>query len=399
MEQFFAYQKQLLQNITTTFVRSLMDDIAWDGARLIGIRGARGVGKTTLMLQRLKLHYGADSEKAVYLNLDHPYFLKNDLLDVVQRFYQQGGECLLLDEVHKYPQWSRYVKAIYDGYPTLKVVFTGSSLIQILNAEADLSRRCVTYEMQGLSFREYMQFYHHIDLPVCSLEVLLREAGDVCEQVNSTCRPLQYFADYLQKGYYPFRQESSFNYQQLVENVVDMILGIELPQQRGVDVGNMRKLKSLLSILATEVPVVVDVSKLSRTIELNRVTLLSYLQYLHDARLIRLVYSDTLNVKRMQKPDKIMMENPNLSYALTLSNVNEGALRESFFCNQVGYRHRVEYTQPADFLVDRQYVVEVGGESKDGQQIAGCENAYLACDGIEYAYGNKLPLWLFGLLY
>ena len=399
METLFAYQRQLLQNVETTFVRSLMDEIDWEGNRLVGIRGARGVGKTTLMLQYVKLHYGAETRKAVYLNLDNPYFLKNDLMDVVQKFYQQGGERLLLDEVHKYPRWSQYVKSIYDSYPTMKVAFTGSSLIQILNAEADLSRRCVAYEMQGLSFREYMQFYHGVELPLCGLDDILHNADAICSKVNGLCRPLAHFADYLRQGYYPFMQENPTSYRQRIEGVVDMILGIELPQQRGVDLGNLRKLKSLVSVVATEVPMLVDVSKMARTIELNRVTLLAYMQYLHDAKLIRLVYSDQLNVKRMQKPDKIMMENPNLCEALNLDVVNEGSLREVFFCNQVAYRHRVEYTNPADFLIDRKYTVEIGGSSKDGGQIAGREDAYLACDGMEYAYGNKLPLWIFGLLY
>ena len=399
METLFSLQRQLIQNSTTSFVRSVMDEIDWNGTRLIGIRGARGVGKTTLLLQHIKLHYGAGTKKALYLNLDSAYFTRHDLMDTVQSFYTSGGECLLLDEVHKYPHWSQYVKNIYDLYPSLKIVFTGSSLLQILNAEADLSRRCVSYEMQGLSFSEYMRFYHKIDLPQCMLDDITHNADDICEEVNTKCRPLEYFNDYLRSGYYPFRKENPNQYTTRVENVVDMILGIELPQQRGVDVGNMRKIKSLLSVLATEVPMLVDVSKLSKMTELSRVSLTSYLQYMHDARLIRLLYSDATSVKRMQKPDKILMENPNLCYILNLGQANEGTVRESFFCNQMAYRHSVEYTKPADFVIDGNIVVEVGGSSKDGSQIAGRENAYLACDGIEYPYGNKLPLWLFGLTY
>ena len=399
METLFSLQRQLIQNSTTSFVRSVMNEIDWEGTRLIGIRGARGVGKTTLLLQHIKLHYGAGTKKALYINLDSAYFTRHDLMDIVQTFYTSGGECLLLDEVHKYPHWSQYVKNIYDLYPTLKIVFTGSSLLHILNAEADLSRRCVSYEMQGLSFSEYMRFYHRIDLPQCSLDDIICHADVICEQVNALCRPLEYFGDYLKSGYYPFRKENPKQYTTRVENVVDMILGIELPQQRGVDVGNVRKLKSLLTVLATEVPMLVDVSKLSKMTELSRVSLTSYLQYLHDARLIRLLYSNAASVKRMQKPDKILMENPNLCYILNLGQANEGTVRESFFCNQMAYRHSVEYTKPADFVIDGNVVVEVGGSSKDGGQIADRENAFLACDGIEYPYGRKLPLWLFGLTY
>ncbi len=399
METLFAIQKQLIQNNANTFVRSIMHEIDWEGARLIGIRGARGVGKTTLLLQRLKMHYGAQTKKALYANLDSTYFTRHDLMDVVRDFYLSGGECLLLDEVHKYPQWSQSVKNIYDLYPTLKIIFTGSSLLQILNAEADLSRRCVSYELQGLSFAEYMEFYHKIHLPTSSLNELLNHADELCAEVNAVCRPLAFFSDYLQSGYYPFRKENPKQYYTRIENVVEMILGIELPQQRGVDVGNIRKLKSLLAVLASEVPMLVDVTKLSKMIGLSRVSLTSYLQYLHDARLIRLLYSDSLSVKRMQKPDKILMENPNLSYVLNLGNANEGSVRETFFCNQLGYRHTVEYTRPADFKVDGEIVVEVEGRFKDGGQIAGNDHSWLACDGMEYPYGRKLPLWLFGLLY
>ena len=399
MEAFFALQRQLIQNLTTIFVRSLMYEIDWEGTRLIGIRGARGVGKTTLLLQHIKLHYGAATKKALYINLDSAYFAQHDLMDTVQSFYQSGGECLFLDEVHKYPHWSQYIKNIYDLYPTIKIVFTGSSLLQILNAEADLSRRCVSYEMQGLSFREYLEFYHKIKLPQCTLNDIVCQADAICGEVNSKCRPLEHFSEYLRSGYYPFRKENPKQYPIRVDNVVDMILGIELPQQRGVDVGNIRKLKALLAVLATEVPMLVDISKLSKMLELSRVSLTSYLQYLHDARLIRLLYADATSVKRMQKPDKILMENPNLCYVLNLAAANDGTVRESFFCNQVAYRHSVEYAKSADFVVDGKWVFEVGGSSKDGSQIAGRENAYLACDGIEYPYGNKLPLWLFGLMY
>lgn len=399
METLFSLQRQLIQNSTTSFVRSVMNVIDWEGSRLIGIRGARGVGKTTLLLQYIKLHYGAGTKKALYINLDSAYFTRHDLMDTVHTFYTSGGECLLLDEVHKYPHWSQYVKNIYDLYPTIKIVFTGSSLLQILNAEADLSRRCVSYEMQGLSFSEYMRFYHRIELPQCTLNDIICHADDICEKVNALCRPLEYFSDYLKSGYYPFRKENPKQYTTRVENVVDMILGIELPQQRGVDVGNVRKLKSLLAVLSTEVPMLVDISKLSKMTELSRVSLTSYLQYLHDARLIRLLYSDAASVKRMQKPDKILMENPNLCYILNLGQANEGTVRETFFCNQMAYRHSVEYTKPADYVIDGNVVVEVGGSSKDGGQIADRENAFLACDGIEYPYGKKLPLWLFGLTY
>lgn len=399
METLIKRCKRLLEVTSTDYVRSLMETVHWN-VRLVAIRGARGVGKTTLMLQYLKLHYSPDCREAMYVSLDNPYFTRHTLEEFVEQFYLYGGKHLFLDEVHKYPEWSREIKNIYDGYPDLRIVFSGLSLIQILNAEADLSRRCISYDMQGLSFREYLKLYHGIDVRPHTLEELLASPDAVCAEVNAQCRPLAYFDDYLQAGYYPFRLEGSNEYYTRIENVVNMILEIELPQQCGVDLGNARKLKTLLTILSTEVPMMVDMTKLSLMAGLSRTTLLTYLQYLHRARLIHLLYSDLDSLKKLQKPDKIYMENPNLLYVLSLEDVNKGTLREVFMVNQLSYQHQVEYsTRSADYTVDRRYTIEVGGKSKDGKQIAREQSAFIAADNIDYPVGNKIPLWAFGLLY
>ena len=391
--------KRLLEVTRTDYVRSLMDVINWE-LRLVAIRGARGVGKTTLMLQYLKLHYSMDCREALYVSMDNSYFTRHSLEELVEQFYLRGGKHLFLDEVHKYPDWSREIKNIYDGYPDLKVVFSGSSLLQILNAEADLSRRCISYNMQGLSFREYLKLYHQIDVRPYTLDELLSSPDKVCADVNSKCRPLAYFEDYLQMGYYPFRLEGNSEYYTRIENVVNVILEIELPQLCGVDLGNARKLKTLLTILSTEVPMMVDITKLSLMAGMSRTTILAYLQYLHRAKLIHLLYSDLDSLKKLQKPDKIYMENPNLLYTLSLEEVNKGTLREVFMVNQLSYQHQVEYcTRSADYTVDRRYVIEVGGRSKDGKQIAREHAAFIAADNIDYPVGNKIPLWAFGMLY
>ena len=378
--------------------RSLMDEINWD-ARLIGIRGARGVGKTTMMLQHIKDTYGLNPTAALYASLDHLYFSRHNLLELAEEFYNQGGQCLYLDEVHKYEGWSREIKNIYDGFPDLKVVFTGSSLLNILNAEADLSRRCVSYDMQGLSFREYLLFKENLSFPAFTLEDILTHPLEVANTMLAKCRPLQHFPKYLQEGYYPFFLQQDIDYLTQVQKVVSLILEIELPQLRQVDVGNVRKLRSLLAVLSSGVPFAVDISKMAQMAELNRNTILSYLSHLHRAKLINLLYSDKMNLKRMQKPNKIYLENTNLLKALSLSQVEVGTQRETFLVNQLAYKHQVEYGKQADFLIDRKYTIEVGGQSKDGKQIAGTPNAFIAADGIEYAFGNKLPLWLFGFLY
>ena len=398
MELLFQLNDQLLSLTSTEFVRSIMEDIPWD-ERLVSIRGSRGVGKTTLLLQYQKLHYGINNRKALYVSLEGAYFTRNSLVDFARQFYLQGGERLFLDEVHNYPNWSREIKEIYDFYPMLKIVFTGSSLLQILNADADLSRRCLNYTMQGLSFREYLKFYHDIDVPRYSLQDILNDNASICSAIFRQFRPMEFFNDYLTQGYYPFRKESPERYPMKVENLVDVILNIELPKLCGVDISKVRNLKALLVVMASNVPMLVDVSKLSTMIGLSRMSTLAYLQYLHRAALIRLLYSDDLSVKKLQKPDKILLENSNLLPVLSLEKPNLGTMRETFFCNQLGYKHQIEYTRQGDFLIDHKLTFEIGGKSKDGKQVAQTENSYIAADDMEFPVGNKLPLWLFGLMY
>lgn len=400
MNTLFASYQRLLNNTPVSHVRSLMKNIHWED-RLIAIRGARGVGKTTLMLQYLKLYHKGKPQSALYVSLDAIYFSRHTLSELAEQFYQTGGKLLFIDEVHKYPGWSREIKTLYDEYPDLKIVFSGSSLLQILNAEADLSRRCISYDMQGLSFREFLKLRHKIDIRPRTLDELLQSPFEICTEVNSLCRPLAYFDEYLRTGYYPFYLEGSVNYYQRIENIVNLILEIELPEQCGVDISNVRKLKSLLSILSEEVPFSIDMTKLSGMAEISRTTLLTYLQYLSRAQLLHLLYSDLSSLKKLQKPDKIYLNNTNLLYALSpTAEVNTGTLREVFICNQLSYQHRLEYSsRQADFTIDGRYTLEVGGKSKDGKQLQGNPSGYIAADNIEYAMGNKIPLWAFGMLY
>jgi predicted AAA+ superfamily ATPase len=232
-----------------------------------------------------------------------------------------------------------------------------------------------------------------------SLEDILQHGLELSQQIVEKCKPLQYFSQYLKEGYYPFFVEEGIDYLTQVQKVVGMILEIELPQLSNVDIANVRKLRSLLSVVSSGVPFAVDISKMAQTAELNRNTIITYLAHLHRAKLLNLLYSDTLNLKRMQKPDKIYLENCNLLHALSLTNVEVGTERETFFVNQLSYAHSVEYAKQGDFVIDRKYTIEVGGASKDGKQIANADNAFIAADDIEYALGNKIPLWLFGFLY
>ena len=397
MDKLINKCRRLLALVNTDVVRELMQQINWD-QRLISIRGARGVGKTTLMLQYLKLN-GCDCKRSLYISMDSVYFATHTLLEFVERFYQLGGKQLLIDEVHKYPSWSREIKEIYDSYPDLRVVVSGSSLLNILNADADLSRRCIPYEMQGLSYREYLWMVKGIHLPAITLKELLSDPNGFCDNINSQCRPLAYFKEYLQEGYYPFILKGKMEYHLRIENVVNFILDVELPQSCGVEIGNIRKMKSLLAVLASKVPMQVDMTKIAAAAGVSRNTLLAYMQYLSRARLLNLLYAGDDSVKKMQKPDKIYLENPNLIVTLALDEPNIGTVRETFLVGQLCYQHKVEYTKTGDLLVDRLYTIEIGGKSKDGKQIASLEDAYIASDDIEYAAGNKIPLWAFGFLY
>ena len=389
-----------MQTVTLEFVRNIMEEIEWN-ERLILIKGQKGVGKTTLMMQRILQVFGAtNTSDVLYASLDNVYFSTHQLLDFIEQFHAQGGRWLFLDEVHQYKGWSQEIKNAYDEFTDMHFVLSGSSLMNLNDGQADLSRRCIPYSMPGLSFREYLAMFHAKVFRPRTLPELLTDGNRICAEVNAQLHPLPLFSEYLQYGFYPFLKEGKNNYHVRIDNIVDTLLNMELPLLRGLDIANVRKMKALLAILSDNVPFTVDTVKLSSMAGLSRTTLLQYLQHLSEARLINLLYADVTNVKKLQKPDKIYVENPNLLHTLSLSHVNEGTERETFFVNQVSHRHIVEYSKTsADFTIDHQYTVEVGGRSKDGKQIAGLQNSFIAADGEEYVLGNKIPLWLFGFLY
>lgn len=400
MESLIRRHLNRMQTANLDFVRSMMDEIDWN-EHLLMIKGQKGVGKTTLMTQRILQEFGpANTTDVLYASLDNIYFGTHGLLDFIEQFHAKGGKYLFLDEVHKYKGWSLEVKNAYDEFTDMHIVLSGSSLINLADGEADLSRRCISYTLPGLSFREYLQMFHQKQFSKRTLQEILTNGNSICVEVNAQVRPLQLFAEYLRYGYYPFLKEGQNNYYLRIENIVNTIVEVELPQLRKLDIGNIRKVKSLLALLSSNVPYAVDTVKLSTMAELSRTTLLQYLQSLGEARLIMPLYSDATNMKRLQKPDKIYMENPNMLHALATERVNEGTVREVFFINQLSARHVVEYSKTsADFTIDHQYTFEVGGRSKDGRQIAGLANSFIASADEEYVLGNKIPLWLFGFLY
>ncbi len=398
MEELVEKYRLKLSYITTDFVRSLERDINWN-ARLIGVKGARGVGKTTMLLQHIKFSLADELDTTLYVTLDSIWFSNHTLVDLADNFVKRGGKYLFLDEVHKYSNWSQELKNIYDDYPMLKVVFTGSSLLEILNARADLSRRAIIYTMQGLSFREYLSIETGQNFDRLTLESILKNHLKEATLINAKVKPLQYFDAYLKQGYYPFYKEELDLYVPRLEEVINMMLEIELPLLRGIDLAYVHKIKQLLLIISESVPFVPNVSKLSDKIGVARGTLLLYFHYLAEIGLTINLFKESGGISRLQKPLKVYLENSNLMYALSPRAVNTGNKRETFFANQLGYTHKIMYSDMGDFFVDQKYIFEIGGKDKSKKQIATIENSFIAADDIEYGFQNKIPLYLFGFIY
>jgi hypothetical protein len=398
MEELFNRYQRISQKIQTDFVRSFMQEVNWN-ARLIGIKGARGVGKTTLLLQYLKINFTDNKALTLYVSLDSFAFRGKTLLGLADEFVRNGGKHLFLDEVHKYPNWAQELKNIYDDYSELQIVFTGSSLLEILNSRADLSRRVVIYHLLGLSFREFIMLETGIYFTPLTLESILKDHLHLAGQINAKIKVFPHFEKYLKQGYYPFYKEELDLYEHRVEEVINMMLEIELPLLRGMDIGLVPKIKQLLVIISESVPFVPNIVNLSQKIEIHRTTLMSYLFYLQELGLTYHLLKEARATVRLQKPAKIYLDNTNLMYVLSSFSANRGNVRETFFANQVGYKHKISYHEKTDFLVNNTYAFEIGGKDKSKKQITGIENVYIVSDEIEYGYQNKIPIWLFGFLY
>jgi predicted AAA+ superfamily ATPase len=402
ISELYEYSEGRLARTATSFVRGKMDEIAWNN-RLIGLRGARGTGKTTLMLQRMKKMFPAASEKALYAALDNVWFSGHSLNELVDTFVKHGGTHLFLDEVHKYPNWPQLLKNFYDDYPDLNVVFTGSSLLEIIDSRADLSRRALLYSIQGLSFREYIAIKEGIEFPIYSLQDIVTGHAKISANICQKIKPLACFSDYLTFGYYPYFTEGIDTYNMRLNETVSMILEMELPLLRRVEMSCVPKIKRLLGVIAQSAPFIPNISKLAGQIGITRQTLLTYLTYLQEANLIKNLYKNAAGLSVLQKPDKIYLENTNLMRLFMGKNVNVGNMRETFLANQLSYGHTIEYPVSGDFLVDKKYLFEVGGKNKTEKQLkqerTAEYNGYIAADDVEYGYANKIPLWLFGFMY
>lgn len=380
---------KLLSMTDTSFVRYKHDEINWQ-SRMFGLVGPRGVGKTTLFLQHIKQHL--DRQNTLYVSADNLYFTNHTLVELADTFNKQNGHHLFIDEIHKYPNWSRELKQLYDSYPDMQIAFTGSSVLDIYKGSGDLSRRAPIHEMQGLSFREYLAIFHQIVSPVYSLDDILAHRV----KLPGVAHPLPLFADYMRRGYYPFSRESDFGLS--LEQVINQTIESDIPLYANMNVSTGRKLKQLLIVIAQSVPFKPVIQKLADIIGVSRNNLSDYLLYIEKAGLIGQLRNATGGIRGLGKVDKIYLDNPNLIYILAQENANPGNLRETFFYNQTRVRQEVIASTAADFQIgDRTF--EVGGKNKGKKQIAHLADAYIVKDDIETGYANIIPLWQFGMNY
>jgi predicted AAA+ superfamily ATPase len=393
MNKLIQKSERKIKQFSVKHRRSVFDDIYWED-RLIILLGHRGSGKTTLMLQHLK----SIENKAIYLSLDDFIFEEYRLIDVFEDLYRKGYKRYYLDEVHRYLHWSKDLKQLYDDYNDIQIIATGSSILDISKGHADLSRRAVTYTLQGLSFREYLLIDKDIVLPKLTLNQIIEEHHLLSVGLLDKFSWKTDFKNYLKYGYYPFFTENKSTYFTKLEQTAQLVIENDIVPFEGLNYKSIHSLKKLLFVISQSVPFIPNISNLAITLDLSRNNLLKLLDLLDQARLIKLLKAGTKGVSYLQKPEKIYLENANLIHLFAQEKPNIGSLRESFFLNQVNYKHLVYSSKYADFMVDDNYTFEIGGANKSLKQIKGVPQSYLALD-IKAGSGKSIPLWMFGFLY
>lgn len=389
MEKLIEQSQKSITNTNLDFQRYLHSTINWE-SRMIGLTGARGVGKTTLILQHIKNKLPIN--KTLYITVEDFYFSTHRLVELADDFVKLGGQYLFIDEIHKYKDWSQELKLLYDYHPQLKIVFTGSSVLDINKGAADLSRRAVMYQLKGLSFREYLHMFHQIKSPVYTLEAIVGHQVSIPELRH----PLLYFQDYLRKGYYPFAMEDEFD--KRLQQIIHQIVESDIPLYADMNVSTGRKLKQLLAIISQSVPFKPNYSSIASMLGASRNNISDYLVYLEDAQLIAQLRTATGGIRGLGKVDKVYLDNTNLIYALAENGSNIGNIRETFFFNQTKALYEVLVSPAADFII-KNLTFEIGGKHKGQKQIQGTADSYVVKDDIEFGFMNIIPLWQFGLLY
>ena len=397
LDEILRIYNRRLQGTPEGFKRYLIDKIDWRD-NLIAIKGAKGTGKTTMLLQHIKESF-TDKDKALYLSLDNLWFETHSINDLVEYHYTHGGTHLFLDEVHYYSKWKTLIKNINDDYPGLHVVYTGSSMLKIDSGVADLSRRQLPYTLHGMSFREYLLYEGLAEMEPISLDLLLRDHRRIAEDILSNgMKILPAFGEYLRYGYYPFYKSVYSGFEIRLQQVVNHVLENDYPIIEGVEQSTIRKTKKMFMILAEQVPQTPNMSNLYNELETDRNQGLKMLYSLEKAGLLALLSDKPKHIDKLSRPEKIFMDNSNLMYAYAMAP-NIGTVRETFFLSQLAVDHSVTYPAKGDFLVDGKYLFEVGGRKKSFEQIKDVADSYLAVDDTEIGHHNRIPLWMFGLLY
>jgi len=388
MERLQAAFDKLLRETTSTFHRYMYNRIDWN-ARIVGLLGPRGVGKTTMVLQYIKENL--PRKESLYVVAEDLYFASHTLVDLADAFARTGGKYLIVDEIHKYKGWSRELKLIYDYHSELHVFFTGSSILDIYKGVSDLSRRVLTYEMQGLSYREYLSLFHQIELPIYNFQQILNQEVELPQGFL----PLQHFSDYLKRGYYPFRDN---NFERYIMNVVNTTLEVDIAQYADLTPATIRKLKRLLAIIAQAAPFKPNFTQIGGQLEVSRNNIADLCAWLEKAGLIGQLRDGTGGIQGLGKVDKVYLDNATLIFVLGNKNTEIGTIRETFFYNQMRVITNVISSRISDFEIDGK-TFEVGGRKKKQKQIQNAEQGYVIKDDIETGYGNIIPLWQFGLTY
>lgn len=395
-EILYRNSHRVVSQVSLDFKRDLHNKINWN-ARIIGIKGPKGVGKSTLLKQHIKEAFPDDS-KVLYVSLDNMWFANNSLSELVEYHYTHGGTYLFLDEVHKYEHWQTYIKNIYDDYPTMHVVFTGSSMLKLNKGEGDLSRRVAMYTMNGLSFREYLMFESILQFEKLSLDDILKRHTQIAVAIADKIHILPHWENYYRHGYYPFYKEDLQGFHAKLLEVAQQTIEIDIPFVEKVEYVTIQKLKKLLGIIALQVPFTPKMEELYQQLETSREQGLKLLDLLEKGALLGQLKTRTKAVKQMSAPEKLFLDNTNLMYAYNPSP-EIGTIRETIFYNQVSRTHELNAPAKGDFLIDGKHLIEVGGADKTFKQIKDIPHSFLAIDDVEYGRGNKIPLWMFGFLY
>jgi predicted AAA+ superfamily ATPase len=391
MKLLYQNFEELLRKTTVDFKRYLFSTINWD-SRMFGIVGPRGVGKTTLVLQHIKENHNVSD--TLYVSMDDLYFVNHSLLETADKFHKDGGKFLFINEIHKYSEWSRTLKYLYDNYPDMKVVFTGSSVLDILKGSADLSRRAILLYLQGLSFREYLQFFRNITVPVLSLDdILSHKSNDLKDLIGY---PVKFFKEYMEKGYFPFGNDE--NYRIHLRQIVTQTMESDIPLYANMNIATGRKLLKLLAIIADSVPFKPNFSGLSKLIGVSKNNIADYFYYIEKAGMIAQLREKTESYLVIGKIEKVYLDNTNLAFCLSEKEPDTGNLRETVFYNQMRVNNKVYRSEKSDFNIGN-LTFEVGEKSKTQKQIEGLKNVFIVKDNIEYGYKNVIPLWAFGLNY